>query len=605
MVFEKHMRRYYLRYIFLYILGIASLVAVDYAQTFIPEYLGSIVNVIDNNTKGAITFDDALIKVTEIAIYILIIAGVMFLGRMLWRFTLFNASGRIESGLRHDMFLKSERLSQKYYHENKVGSIMSWFTSDLETIEEYCGFGTVTMVDAFFLGILVIVKMVQLDVILAIVAFIPMILIIIWGFLIEKFMSKKWTERQECFDSLYDFTQETFTGIRVIKAFVKETAELHAFAKIAKKNKDTNISFARISVIFDVLIEIIIAAIMALILGFGGYAVYATITENNMVIFGHTIDMDAGKLVTFVSYFDLLIWPMIAMGQIVAMRSRAKASLKRVAQFLDAPEDIKNPENPIVLENVKGKITFKNFSFKYPDSQANMNSLTNVTFEINAGESIGIVGKIGCGKSTLVNSLLRLYNVDEDSIFIDGFDIMKCDIKSIRDAIAYVPQDNFLFSDKIYNNIAFSNRSIDRVKIENAARFADVHDNIADFKNGYDTMSGERGVTLSGGQKQRIAIARAYLKDSPIMIMDDSVSAVDVKTEETILSNIREYRKGKTTIVIASRVSTVSKLDKILVLKDGEVEAFDTPKNLLEISPTYKKMVYLQELEKEVEGGNN
>lgn len=605
MVFEKHMRKYYLRYIFLYILGIASLVAVDYAQTFIPEYLGSIVNVIDNNTKGAITFDDALIKVTEIAIYILIIAGVMFLGRMLWRFTLFNASGRIESGLRHDMFLKSERLSQKYYHENKVGSIMSWFTSDLETIEEYCGFGTVTMVDAFFLGILVIVKMVQLDVVLAIVAFIPMILIIIWGFLIEKFMSKKWTERQECFDSLYDFTQETFTGIRVIKAFVKETAELHAFAKIAKKNKDTNISFARISVIFDVLIEIIIAAIMALILGFGGYAVYATVTENNMVIFGHTIDMDAGKLVTFVSYFDLLIWPMIAMGQIVAMRSRAKASLKRVAQFLDAPEDIKNPENPIVLENVKGKITFKNFSFKYPDSQANMNSLTNVTFEINEGESIGIVGKIGCGKSTLVNSLLRLYNVDEDSIFIDGFDIMKCDIKSIRDAIAYVPQDNFLFSDKIYNNIAFSNRSIDRVKIENAARFADVHDNIADFKNGYDTMSGERGVTLSGGQKQRIAIARAYLKDSPIMIMDDSVSAVDVKTEETILSNIREYRKGKTTIVIASRVSTVSKLDKILVLKDGEVEAFDTPKNLLEISPTYKKMVYLQELEKEVEGGNN
>jgi ATP-binding cassette subfamily B protein len=296
---------------------------------------------------------------------------------------------------------------------------------------------------------------------------------------------------------------------------------------------------------------------------------------------------------------------MIAMGQIDAMRSRAKASLKRVAQFLDAPEDIKNPENPIVLENVKGKITFKNFSFKYPDSQANMNSLTNVTFEINAGESIGIVGKIGCGKSTLVNSLLRLYNVDEDSIFIDGFDIMKCDIKSIRDAIAYVPQDNFLFSDKIYNNIAFSNRSIDRVKIENAARFADVHDNIADFKNGYDTLSGERGVTLSGGQKQRIAIARAYLKDSPIMIMDDSVSAVDVKTEETILNNIHEQRKGKTTIVIASRVSTVSKLDKILVLKDGEVEAFDTPKNLLNISPTYKKMVYLQELEKEVEGGNN
>lgn len=604
MIFEKHMRKYYLRYLILYILGIAALVAVDYAQTFIPEYLGSIVRIINDNTNGIINFDEGLTKVTEIAIYILIIAVVMFFGRMLWRFTLFNASGRIESGLRHDMFLKSERLSQKYYHENKVGSIMSWFTSDLETIEEYCGFGTVTMVDAFFLGILVIIKMIQLDLVLAIVSFIPMILIIIWGFLIEKFMSKKWTERQECFDNLYDFTQETFTGIRVIKAFVKETAELHAFAKIARKNKDTNISFARISVIFDVLIEIIIAAIMALILGFGGYAVYSVVTNNPLIIFGHEIIMDAGKLVTFVSYFDLLIWPMIAMGQIVAMRSRAKASLKRVAQFLDTPEDIKNPENAYVLKDVEGKITFKNFSFKYPDSQANINSLTDISFEIKAGESIGIVGKIGCGKSTLVNSLLRLYNVDKGSIFIDNHDIMECDIKSIRDSIAYVPQDNFLFSDKIFNNIAFSNRSIDRVKIENAARFADVHDNIADFKNGYDTMSGERGVTLSGGQKQRIAIARAYLKDSPIMIMDDSVSAVDVKTEEKILANIREYRKGKTTIVIASRVSTVSKLDKILVLKDGQLEAFDTPKKLLEISPTYKKMVYLQELEKEVEGGN-
>ena len=294
---------------------------------------------------------------------------------------------------------------------------------------------------------------------------------------------------------------------------------------------------------------------------------------------------------------------MIAMGQIVAMRSRAKASLNRVAKFLDADEDIKNPKNAFVLENVSGKITFKNFSFTYPDGDQNYKSLENVSFEINAGESVGIVGKIGSGKSTLVNSLLRLYNVEEGTIFIDDHDLMKCDITSIRDSIAYVPQDNFLFSDKIYNNIAFSNRSIDRVKIENAAKFADVHDNIAGFKNGYDTLSGERGVTLSGGQKQRIAIARAYLKDAPIMIMDDSVSAVDVKTEETILHNIHEQRRGKTTIVIASRVSTVSHLDKILVLNDGKIEAFDTPKNLLEISPTYKKMVYLQELEKAVEGG--
>ena len=603
MLFNKHMRKYYLKYFILYLIGIAALIAVDYVQAYIPEFLGNIVKIINNNTDGLVSYDEALKTVSEIVGKVLIIAVVMFFGRMIWRFGLFNASGRIESDLRHEMFLKSERLSQKYYHENKVGSIMSWFTSDLETIEEYCGFGTVTMVDAFFLGALVIIKMIQLDYILAIISFIPMILIIVWGFLIERYMSKKWTERQEAFDSLYDFTQETFTGIRVIKAFVKETAEIHAFAKIARKNKDVNISFARISVIFDVLIEIIIAAIVSMILGFGGYAVYAYVTDTPFVVFGHQIAMDAGKLVAFTSYFDLLIWPMIAMGQIVAMRSRAKASLKRVANFLDADEDIKNPENPYILNDVKGKITFKNFSFSYPDA-VDIQSLKNISFEINPGESVGIVGKIGSGKSTLVNSLLRLYNVEKGTIFIDDHDLMECDIKSVRDSIAYVPQDNFLFSDKVFNNIAFSDRSSDRIRIENAARFADVHDNIADFKNGYDTISGERGVTLSGGQKQRIAIARAYLKNSPIMIMDDSVSAVDVKTEEHILHNIHEFRKGMTTIVIASRVSTVSKLDKIIVLKDGELEAFDTPSNLMKISPTYQKMVYLQELEKEVEGGN-
>ena len=599
MIFNKYMFKYYKKYFILYLIGIFALIAVDYVQLFIPEFLGDLVNIVNDQPS------DMMNQISKIVLYVVGIAIVMFLGRMLWRFTLFSASQRIEAGLRHEMFLKSERLSSKYYHENKVGSIMSWFTTDLETIEEYCGFGTVTLVDALFLGVLVIVRMIKMDWVLSIIVFIPMILIIIWGTLVEKYMSLKWTQRQEAFDSLYDFTQETFTGIRVIKAFVKETSELHAFSKIARKNKDMNVSFARISVIFDVLIELIIAAIMAMCLGIGGWAVYSLISGNPMVIFNHTVNLDAGGLVTFTGYFDTLVWPLIAMGQIVAMRSRSKASLKRVEAFLDANEDVKNPLNPYVLENVSGRITFNHFSFHYPDASDDVKSLKDITFEIAPGETIGIIGKIGCGKTTLVNSLLRLYNVDKNSILIDGHDIMDCDITSIRNSIAYVPQDNFLFSDKIYNNIAFSDRKYDRIAIQNAAIFADVHDNIVNFKNGYDTISGERGVTLSGGQKQRISIARAYIKDSPIMIMDDSVSAVDVKTEETILKNIKEKRSGKTTIVIASRVSTVSHLDKILVLNDGSLEAFGTPDELLKISPTYQRMVYLQKLEREVEGGSN
>lgn len=288
----------------------------------------------------------------------------------------------------------------------------------------------------------------------------------------------------------------------------------------------------------------------------------------------------------------------MALGQVFTMRSRSKASLKRVSRFLDTNEDIKNPLDAIKLNDVKGKIEFNNFTFTYPNTKEP--ALKDINLIIEPGETIGIVGKIGSGKTTLVNSLFHLYNVKENSIKIDGIDLMKIDIKNLRDNIAYVPQDNFLFSDSIKNNVNFSNDTLDMDKVIEATKFASVHDNIINFEEGYETISGERGVTLSGGQKQRISIARAYIKDSPILVLDDSVSAVDLKTEEEILHNIREKRKDKTTLVIASRISTVSKLDKIIVLNDGKVEAFDTHENLLKISPTYSKMNYLQELEKEV-----
>ena len=594
MLFGKHINKFYLRYGAFFIIGLIALIMVDYVQLFIPEFLGTIVSEVEKEDMNIELINETIIKT-------ILVAVAMFIGRMAWRFSVFNASQRIEAGLRHDMFLKAERLSQRYYHSTKVGTIMAWFTNDLETVEEFFGWGFIMLVDAIFLSIFAVMKLLKLDWVLSLVVALPLILIVIWGALVEKFMAERWDARQKAFDDLYDFSQENFTGIRVIKAFVKETQELHAFAKVAKKNQDANINFVKTSVVFDVFISLIISAILALLLGVGGYFAYAYMTGNPVVLFGHTVALDAGLLVTFVGTFDYLIWPMMALGQIVSMRSRAKASLRRIENFLDQEEEIQNPENAIVLSDVKGKITFNDYSFNYPGSKEP--SLKNITFEINAGETIGIVGKIGSGKSTLVNSLLRMYNIDENSILIDGIDLMHCDIDSLRNAIGYVPQDNFLFSDKVRNNIAFSNKALEYEKVELAAKFADVHDNIIGFKDGYDTISGERGVTLSGGQKQRLSIARAYIKNAPIMIMDDSVSAVDVKTEETILDNIKKYRSGKTTIVIASRVSTVQHLNRVLVLNDGAVEAFDTHENLLKISPTYAKMVFLQELEKEVEGG--
>ena len=595
MLLSKQLNKYYVRYWYFFLIGIFSLVAVDYAQLFQPEFLGQLVNSLKD---GAATVE----SVASIVLKLMIVAGVMFFGRMIWRYTLFNASLRIQAGLRREMFLKSERLSPTYYHSTKVGTIMSWFTTDLETVEEFTGFGTVQMVDAFFLGVMVIQRMFRLDWVLALLSMIPMGLIIVWGGLVEKFMALKWEERQGEYDRLYDFAQENFTGIRVIKAFVKETSEIHAFAKVAKKNADCNVSFMRVSVAFDVIIELIIALISAMILGFGGWLVYATVAGSPIAIFGHAIELSAGGLVTFLGYFDTLIWPMIALGSLVTMFSRAKASMKRVSAFLDAEEDVKNPENPVVLTDVKGGIEFRRLTFSYPGVQRK--ALDDVSLKIEPGETVGVVGRIGRGKTTLVTLLTRLYNVPPGTVFIDGHDIMECDIASVRRAVALVPQDSFLFSDSLLHNIGFSLDDPDLETVKEAAAFADVASNIEEFTGGYGTMTGERGVTLSGGQKQRVAIARAYLKRAPILILDDSVSAVDLKTEETILKNLREKRAGMTTVVVASRVSTVAHLSRVIVLSDGKLEAFDTPENLMKISPTYRKMVYLQELEKEVEGGD-
>ena len=596
MLLGKHINKYYKKYWYFFIAGIIALIAVDYVQLYEPLFLGQIV---DHLSGVAGDVDTALIG--DICLKLIGIAGVMFIGRMMWRYTLFNASQRIEAGMRREMFQKSERLSQSYYHATKTGAIMSWFTTDLETIEEYTGFGTVQIVDSAFLGIIVMVKMFTFDWVMTLFVLIPMTLMIFWGALVEKFMAERWRDRQEKYDRLYDFAQENFTGISVIKAFVKETSEIHAFAKVAKKNQEANIGFVRVAIIFDTLIEVIIGTILALILGFGSWFAWSALSGTPIEVFGHVIELTPGGLITFIGYFDMLIWPMIALGSLVSMRSRAKASLKRVDEFLDAPEDVKDAPDARVLENVSGAVEFKGLSFTYPNTEAEV--LTDVSFRVEPGELIGVVGRVGSGKTSLLTILTRLYNVPEGTVFVDGQDIMKVTMSSLRDAVAFVPQDNFLFSDAVKNNISFGKEGASDNEIEAAAEFADVLEDIKGFSSGFDTVTGERGVTLSGGQKQRISLARAYLKKAPVMVLDDSVSAVDMNTEEKILANIRSERKGQTTIIIASRVSSVSHADRILVLNEGRVESFDTPSRLLEISPTYSRMVYLQELENEVKGG--
>lgn len=599
MIFGKYLNKYYKKYWFLFLTGIIFMIFVDWIQLYIPEYTGKIVDLVQLDTS--IT-DAAKQEILLYCGYIMLIALGMFLGRMLWRFCILGAARKTDRDLRHDMFLKAERLSVSYYHDNKVGNIMAWFTNDLETLEEALGFGMVMLIDAIFLLSFTAVKMIMYSLTLTIFSLVPIIFIVIWGALVEKYMTIRWDARQKSFDGIYDYAQENFTGIRVIKAFVKENQEILAFSKVAKKNVNAEIDFVKASVGFDVIIELIISFSFAILLGFGGWFVYQVVVGGPFSILGITITLSTGDLVAFIGFFDSLIWPLIALGQIVSMRARAKASYKRVASYLDTPEDIKDKEDAKELTDCKGRITFHHFSFTYPSEKEP--ALKDVNLTIEAGETVGIVGRIGCGKTTLVNSLLHLYNIEKDQIYIDDLDLMDISLKSLRDNVSIVPQDNFLFSDTVENNINFANEGDGIEEAVEAAKFADVHTNILEFTNGYQTVSGERGTTLSGGQKQRISLARAYAKNAPILILDDSVSAVDLKTEEKILGNLKKYRKGKTTLVVASRVSTVSHMDKIIVLNEGGIEGFGTPAELAKTSPTYQKMVFLQKLEKEVEGGD-
>lgn len=585
MLFGKHINQYYLRYFWAFVLGIAALIAVDYFQLLVPELLAKIIN---ETSEGNLTFD----FLSGICTNILIIAFVMFLGRFTWRLTLFGGAVRIQSDLREKMFIYSEKLSQRYYKENKTGALMALFTNDLETIEEAFGSGTIMMIDAFFLGGLAFYKMFRLNWMLALMALIPLAILAICGVFVGRVMSMKFEKRQKAYDELSDFSQENFSGIRVIKAFVKEVQEMRAFAKVNEFNRQANLEMARYATKIDVLIGLLTNSMVIIIYLIGGFLVFLTSKETP------GIDFKVGNITEFIGYFDALIWPMMALAQIINLRSRAKTSLRRVSALLDEKIDIKD-DQIVFVEELKGKIQFDHLDFKYPDGDDTV--LKDISFTIEAGESVGIIGKIGSGKSTLINILLRLYNIENNKVFVDDIDLMKLPIKKVRENIGYVPQDNFLFSDTIKNNIAFAEQNIDNDKIEDAAEFADVKENIVAFKDGFNTVTGERGVTLSGGQKQRISISRAILKNPSILILDDSVSAVDLKTEEKILSNIGKHRQGKTTLLIASRVSTVQKLDKILVMNDGRVEAFGTHKELLKTSSTYKHMVELQRLENEVE----
>ena len=590
MLFGKHVNKYYLKYFWHFFFGILALIIVDYAQILVPQEIANIGEAISN---GEITSLASIAFIKPISI-IFIVAATMFIGRFAWRRCILGEAIRIQADIRKELFMKTEVLTQRYYKQNKTGAILAYFSNDLETIEEVFGFGVVQLIDGVFLSVLSFIKMFQLSTVLTLIALIPLLILLSCAFIVDKYMEKKYEKRQKAFEDMSDFSQENFTGIRVIKAFVKEAKELRHFAKENKKNKDANIEFVKFGALLDVAINLLIYSVIIIIFCVGGYFVYQ-----------ESIGVDVGfstwDIIEFIGYFNSIIWPVFALASIINLTARGRTSLRRISSILDEEVEISDSGEVIIPSEIKGGIKFNNFSFAFPDDPEE-NVLKNISFEIKPGETVGVIGKIGSGKSTLVNMLFRLYNVEKGTLFIDNYDIMDLPVKVVRNSIGYAPQDNFLFSDTIRKNIAFADDTIPDEEVVEAAEFSAVRSNIEEFSEGYQTMIGERGVTLSGGQKQRISISRAVVKDPKILVLDDSVSAVDIKTEETILNNIKKLRRGKTTILIASRVSTVEKLDKVLVLKDGQLEYFGTNKECLKNSPTYKRMVELQTLEKELEG---
>lgn len=590
MIFGKHINRYYLKYGVWLLLGLIALVVVDWFQLIIPNLYRMLINGINEgvvDVDGVSMVFDFTFLLDYICMPMVGIILLMVFGRFLWRVALFGAAIRVETDIRNNMFDHAKDLSREYYQVNKVGNLMSLFTNDLDTIQECFGWGFLMFFDALFLGILAVIKMWNMDKALTIFSMIPMVFLLAASTVVGKYMTKKWDIRQEAFSKLSDFSQESFSGIAVIKAFVKEAKELMAFKKLNKENEETNIDYTKSSVLLRILVTLFVESVICVILGYGGYLVYAG-------------SFDAGQLVEFIGYFNSIVWPIMAVSELIDMSSRGKASLKRVSELLDAKQDVIDEPDVASLPDIKGDIEFRNLTFRYPDGE--YDALENVSFTIKAGENVGLVGKTGSGKTTLVDLILRTYNVPDGTVFIDGHDVNTVAIRDVRAGCAYVPQDNFLFSDTIENNISFGADDKSRNAIIDAAVLADIDSNIKDFKEGYETVLGERGVTVSGGQKQRISIARALMKDAPILILDDSVSAVDTKTERTILGNLRETRAGKTTILIAHRISTIEQMDKVLFIDDGKLVAMGTHSELYRDCPEYQKMVDLQKLEEE--GGN-
>lgn len=579
----QYLNKYFSKYKWRILLGLLITVLSKLLALKIPQIIRNSLNTVDEYKNGAnITIDEVK---HDLLINVVIIIGVALLSgffTFLMRQTIIVTSRLIEFDLKNEIYAQYQRLSLNFYKQNRTGDLMNRISEDVSKVRMYVGPAIMYSMNMIVLFVVGFTQMVQVDLKLTLYTLIPFPLLSISIFILSRVIHKRSTIVQQYLSKLTTFNQETFSGIGVLKSYGIETSIIRDFDEIANESKEKNIDLQKANALFFPTMILLIGISNLIVIYVGGMQYI-----NN--------EIKIGVVLEFLLYVNILTWPVAVVGWVTSMIQQAEASQARINEFLNEKPEISNT-NPNASE-INGKVEFKNVSFTYDDT--NITALKNINLTVESGETLAILGKTGSGKSTIIELVARLYDTTEGEIFLDDISIEKVNLNDLRNQIGFVPQDPFLFSDSIGNNIKFGKQDATEKEIITAAKNADVHKNIVEFSKGYETVLGERGVTLSGGQKQRVSIARAIIKNPKILIFDDCLSAVDTETEEKILSNLERVSKSKTTFIISHRVSSAKNADKIIVLDDGKIIQQGTHNQLVNKEGYYKDLFEQQLLEKE------
>lgn len=577
----KYVNKYFSKYKYRYSIGIVISVLSNVLKLQIPDLIKNSINVANDYNKGLLT-DISLVKSSLLTNILLIIGAAILAGifTFLTRQMIIVTSRLVEYDLKNEIYTQYQKLSLNFYKKNRTGDLMNRISEDVGKVRMYFGPAVMYTLNMIVSLIITVFLMIRTDVILTMYTLLPLPILSISIYYLSKLIHKKTTIVQQYLSKLTTASQETFSGIRVIKSYATESSTITNFEKLSESSKQKNIDLFKVQALFFPLMILLIGASNLLVIYIGGLRYI----EGLITI---------GDIAKFIMYVNILTWPVAVLGWVTSIVQQADASQSRINEFLNEKPEIKN--HSVSTSKIGGSIRFKDVSFTYDDT--NITALKNISFELNQGETMAILGKTGAGKSTIVNLIARLYDPNNGKITIDNKNLQQLNLNNLRNAIGFVPQDAFLFSDTIENNIRFGNANATEETIINAAKDAYIHHNITAFKDGYKTYIGERGVTLSGGQKQRVSIARAIIKNPEILIFDDCLSAVDTNTEEIILQNLERITKNKTTIIVSHRISSIKHVDKIIVLKDGKIIQQGTHNQLSKEEGFYKKLYEQQLLE--------